>query len=604
MKDVFDDFVGEHQEALQLVAVYGSATRKTDVEGSDVDVLALVDTTKDMSQRRFDRIKNDLKELEEQNSGYELHIQPPKPLKKWWELLLESEPWVITSIEDLQAIYDPENLCDTLNTFPATEYMEGDLKAKEMLQKGLDNLEDVREEVVKDTIVELQENVVEAAQSVFRFQGKKVPEDKLENKMKENLVEDRELMTEQDIENFAEVQSYNPENIDFRKLENIFESGLQFIDQASDTIRQIEMQRREWIIEESFAEISKVCKSVLDNESNGKKLLEDFRQEYVEKGELSKEYEELLDDIIEFKDEKENGNLEELKGEKLYSTSAKVSDFKTAVENISTYNRGETNEISENREEIERSSSQYSALQEFQEKVSEQFGDIIKASWILSIEEILATEDFTVKVLVDTDQSETDNIEEFVEEAATSIKEETGYRIHPDTVTLSDYWRKLKTGDERLYSELRYATTLYDPEKIFLPVKQMVEEGRLEGTREAIQNEISSSIENVLLLRDRTKVQALNKIYKSTVALGQAMLIDEDLPVPVQKKVPEKLREELVQGSDLDEEIYEMAKHNIRYWKDYEHGKFDEITVEDLNKLRENSRTIAEGAKTRLSNGD
>lgn len=596
LRDIFQGFIDEHRESLQLVAVYGSATRKTDVEGSDIDVIALVDTSGEMKQWKFDSIKNDLEELEDGNTGYELHIQPPKSLKKWWELALQSEPWVITSIEDLQPIYDPEGLCETLKSFPTQRYMDNDLKSREMIYRGLESLEDVRYEVVKEAEQRLEENVVKAAKSIFRFQGKRVPEENLEDRLREIMVEERGLMSDEDVDDLAEVQSYDSDDIDFEKLEDAFESGLQFIDASSDTIRHLEIQRREWIVEESFAEVSEVCKNVLKKEKDGRKLIEDFREEYIEEGDLSNEYEELLEDVLRFKKEKDEGNLEEVQGEDLYSASAKITDFKTAVENVSSYSHEDEQEFAR-KEDIEEASSQYSALQKFQEKISEEFGDAIKASWILSIEQILETDDFTVKVLVDEEDVDTERLEKYLNQVESSIREETNYRIHSDTVSLPEYWRKLKGGDEGLYSELRYATTLYDPEKIFLPVKQMIEDERLEGTREAIQKEISSSIENTLLLRDRTKVQALNRIYKATVTFGQAMLVSEGFSVPVQKKVPERLREELVEEETLEKEIYDQVRENIRYWKDYEHGEFEEITADELNELHQNAKEVSRKAE-------
>lgn len=604
LEKIFEGFVQDHREALQLLAVYGSATRKTDVEGSDIDILALVDGTEDLSKRKFEKIKKDLKDIEKDNSSYELHIQPPKTLKKWWELALEAEPWVLTSMQDLQPIYDPEGLCDTLKNFPGQKHLEEDIKAKEMLQKGLERKEDVQQ-MMEEAHSELEQNIAEAAESIFRFQGKKVAEDRLEEKMRTQIVEERGLLTHKEVDRFSKVKKYDNEKTDFQKLEETFENALKFIDKASDTIRELEIQRREWIVEESFAEISKVCREALDKEIEEKRAIDEFRNAYIEEGELGEEYGELLDEVLRFKQRKDEQSLEEVKGEELYSTSAKLSDFKTAVERISSYTQTENNEIAGRRGNEEKAStSQYSALQNFQEKISEKSGDAVKASWILSIEEILETDDFTVKLLVDTEKEEKSSVEEIAEEASSSLKSETGYRIHPDVLTLSEYWRKLKAGDERLYSELRNSTTLYDPEKIFLPVKQMVEDGRLEGTREAIQEQISSAMENTLMLRERFKVQAVNKMYKATVTLGQAILVNEGLPIPVQKKVPEKMREELVKTGEMDVETYEKVKHNIRYWKDYEHGKFQEISAEDLDKAYSHLDEVSSRAETRILRSD
>jgi predicted nucleotidyltransferase/uncharacterized protein (UPF0332 family) len=595
LEEVFQNFVNEHEEALHLVAVYGSATRKTDVEGSDIDVLVLVDTTEEIPQWKFDDIRKDLEKIEEENNDYDLHIQPPKSLKKWWELALESEPWVITSIEDLQPIYDPENLSKTLKSFPS-HYMENEVKSEEMLHKGLVNLDEVKSKVVKNATNQITENVVEAAKSIFKFQGERVPRDQLEARLREDLVKQRELMSEEDVELFSRVKRYNPAEVDFKELKEIFDKGLQFIELASDTVRKLELQRREWIVEESFAEIMEICKEVLGEEDDRDGLINDFRDRYIREGDISREYEEVLEDVLRFKKEKENDTLEDVKGEKLYSTSARLSDFKAAVENVTSY-EGRGAEITEGEEKPDEVTSQYSVLNKFQKKLEEKFGDSIKASWILSIENILETEDFTVKVLVDEEEVEINELESFIEKTSISIMSDTDYRVHPDVLELSEYWRKLKAGDEALYSELRYATTLYDPEKIFLPIKQVIEDGRMEGTREAIQKDISNSVEDTIVLRDKVKLQGVNKMYNATVTFGQAMLVSKGLSVPVQKKVPEIVRKELVKEGDLDITLYEKIRHNIRYWKDYEHGRFNDISSEDLNEIYENLRKISSQAK-------
>jgi len=595
LEEIFQNYVGEHGDFLHLIAVYGSATRKTDVEGSDIDVLVLIDSSMDITKGRFDRIKRDLKQVEEENPEYNIHTQPPKTLKKWWELTLESEPWVLTSIEDIQAIYDPEGLSETLNSFPSQRYMEDDYKSREMFEKGLDNLEDIREEVINKTAEKLEENVFDAAKSIFSFQGKKVLEEDIEERIREDLVEHRQLMSQKDVDNFSKVQEYSADTISFVEFEEVFDSGLKFIDKTSETIRELEILRREKIVENSFDEVFEISRNVLNKENTNAGLIEEFRKTFIEEGDISEEYDQLLEDVLAFKKKKEKGNLEEIKGERIYSASAKVSDFKNAVENLSAYTEVENENLKE-QESGDNRRSQYSKLQNFQGKINEKFGDAVKASWILSIDEILETEDFTIKILVDTQKVKVEEVDSFLEDLSKNSDNQS-YRIHPEVLSLQNYWRKLKAGDQRLFSELRYATTLYDPEKIFLPIKEMVEEGKLEGTREAIQKQISSSIESTLLLRDRYKVQAVNKTYNVAVTMGQAMLVSRGYPVPVQKKVPEKIKEELVSNGDLAKEVYENVRYNIRYWKDYEHGEFNDISARDLDQLHKNAENIAEKAK-------
>jgi len=152
---------------------------------------------------------------------------------------------------------------------------------------------------------------------------------------------------------------------------------------------------------------------------------------------------------------------------------------------------------------------------------------------------------------------------------------------------LTDYWESIRHGSPVIFSEIRNGISIYDPSGFFVPIKKLLSQGRIPGTKEAMKELISHSPDELLNLQNRIKIDIISTIYDMVVDASQSILIVSGVSPPIPKKIPEYLRNHLVKKELISEGDVKKVENVINFWKDFEHGKIkmDDITSEKLDKL-------------------
>lgn len=190
------------------------------------------------------------------------------------------------------------------------------------------------------------------------------------------------------------------------------------------------------------------------------------------------------------------------------------------------------------------------------------------------------------------------------QEAGAKIGSEYGITVHPTFYDLTDYWNLVRHGSPVTYSEIREGIPLYDPSGFFLPLKKLLDKGKIPGTKEAMRSLIAKAPRRINKIEKKYKAQVIEQMYNAVVDAGQAILIVHGVAAPVQKDVPDTLQRHLVDEGILSERDVEQCRNVISYWKDYEHDEIERIEGEDLNDVLKDAEAFIETAEHILADID
>ncbi len=202
----------------------------------------------------------------------------------------------------------------------------------------------------------------------------------------------------------------------------------------------------------------------------------------------------------------------------------------------------------------------------------------------------------------DTKDITDDKIEEMKLEAALIAKKiYNKYKMEFITQfrLLTDYWEFIRHGNPLIFSEIRAAVPIYDPAGFFTPIKRLLEQGRIPGTKEAMKELISHSPDELLTLSKRIKLDTISSLYDMVVDASHALLIKHGVSPPIPKRVPSSLKIHLLKKKILNKKDVETVEEVIKLWKDIEHGVVNptDIKPKYLDKIIKDTISFLEKAE-------
>ncbi len=172
IKDSFKVFL-KFEPFIKLIYLYGSSTKSIKPK-QDIDILIIIDDTLEVSDLTVERIRQEVTKITYmlKKEKLLLHVQPLKSLSFWWKLLIEGEPWIITSIQNNIVIYDKDNLMPEIKKFVNKKliYSKSEL-AEKLLEKAEKTLI-LNRDLLLETALDLSDAATEAAQLLLLFDNK------------------------------------------------------------------------------------------------------------------------------------------------------------------------------------------------------------------------------------------------------------------------------------------------------------------------------------------------------------------------------------------------------------------------------------------------
>lgn len=157
---------------IEAIYVFGSSIKKKNAY--DIDVMIIVNDTKKVMDREIKVLENvcDILERSAAKKGIMFHFQPIKVLSKWWHLLIEGEPWIISSLKNILVIYDKKDMLKEVRGFIKKEHLYKKEERAEKLLERSDKTHFKNRQLLLNSIINLVNAGTEAAQILFLFDNK------------------------------------------------------------------------------------------------------------------------------------------------------------------------------------------------------------------------------------------------------------------------------------------------------------------------------------------------------------------------------------------------------------------------------------------------
>lgn len=162
----------KHKAILESVYIYGSSVVKK--TGYDIDIMVIINDTKSISKEEVEAIERVCGAIEDKGKkdGLIFHFQPPKLLSRWWYLLIEGVPWIISSLKNIIVIYDKKGITKEVRDFIKKEHLyKKEEKSERMMEKSDSTIQKNRR-LLLDSITNLADASTEAAQILLLFDNK------------------------------------------------------------------------------------------------------------------------------------------------------------------------------------------------------------------------------------------------------------------------------------------------------------------------------------------------------------------------------------------------------------------------------------------------
>lgn len=233
------------------------------------------------------------------------------------------------------------------------------------------------------------------------------------------------------------------------------------------------------------------------------------------------------------------------------------------------------------------------AVKHFSEEIAARYKEIVKAVWLVTDKE-----SHTAIVLLDDtnvqDKMSLDIVKGELTLTAKKIEKEKGVGLELVFYALTDYWGLIRHGSPVTFSEIREGIPIYDPSGFFTPIKKLLEQGRIPGTKEAMKSLLEEAPLRLLRIERMHLLRVVDELASAAVDSGQAVLMLIGVSPPVPREVGEKLRTHFVDKNLLESEYPKYCDTLIKFSKDVEHKKVEHVSGEEIDELLDMSVRFVE----------
>ncbi|MFA5992820.1 MAG: nucleotidyltransferase domain-containing protein [Candidatus Pacearchaeota archaeon] len=158
-------------------------------------------------------------------------------------------------------------------------------------------------------------------------------------------------------------------------------------------------------------------------------------------------------------------------------------------------------------------------------------------------------------------------------------------KLEPQIYLLTDFWESVKDAHPVMFTFIRDGIPLYD-RGTFIPWKLLLKMGKIKPSPEAIDMFMSMGDKVEKTAQRRLLDIVVGDIYWGVITPSQALLMLYGLPPPVPKDTAEIFKKTFViEEKVLEKKYADILDNIIKIYKDYEHGKINEIDGVTVDKL-------------------
>jgi predicted nucleotidyltransferase/uncharacterized protein (UPF0332 family) len=219
---------------------------------------------------------------------------------------------------------------------------------------------------------------------------------------------------------------------------------------------------------------------------------------------------------------------------------------------------------------------------DFAVKIYKKFDKIVKSIVLFGSstkQNAVPGSDIDIMILIDDASVKWDQeLIAWYREELEKIIQESPYKksLHINTIKLTTWWEDLMRGDPVVLNILRYGEALIDAGGFFNPIKQLLIDGKIKSTPEAIY----SCLQRAPLHFARSKMAELGAIeglYWAMVDSAHAALIAANVSPPSPEHIPGELRTNFVNSGKLKMKYVDWFRDLNILHKKISHGEITDL---------------------------
>ncbi len=181
-------------------------------------------------------------------------------------------------------------------------------------------------------------------------------------------------------------------------------------------------------------------------------------------------------------------------------------------------------------------------------------------------------------ILNDATQKLTQEVIANIDAEINKIAKEISERISVQpSYTLTEFWDYVRQGHPIIYNFIKEGIPLYG-EEFFVPIKKLLEMGKITPTREAIQKYIESAPKKLMRAKAVKLLMIAEDCYYAMIDTAQAVLMFMGIEPPVPSKVADALENYLVKPGLIEKKYADWVREIVELRKKIEHRELTEVS--------------------------
>ncbi|MBN2095385.1 MAG: nucleotidyltransferase domain-containing protein [Candidatus Aenigmarchaeota archaeon] len=204
--------------------------------------------------------------------------------------------------------------------------------------------------------------------------------------------------------------------------------------------------------------------------------------------------------------------------------------------------------------------------------------------------ELTKGSDVDILVIVDdTSEKFTPNLLDYLSEEMSALsrkgQEVIGVDLHfQSPKPLSIWWDLLRSGEPWVTTAISDAYVVYDPSDYVTPLKTLINQGRIHGTREKAQALIERAPYRLKEARRVLLEDITAEMLCAMAETAQAVLMFYGVPPPAAKNLGFELRKYFIDTKMLDPRAVEYYEDFFEFTEKISHGEITRVTGKDIKK--------------------
>jgi predicted nucleotidyltransferase len=162
---------------------------------------------------------------------------------------------------------------------------------------------------------------------------------------------------------------------------------------------------------------------------------------------------------------------------------------------------------------------------------------------------------------------------------------------------LTDFWDRVKNAEPVAFTFIRDGIPMYD-RGTFIPWKLLLRMGKIKPSPESVDMFMKSGEQTKDLLK-RRMLDAMVDVYWGIVTPTQALMMLAGQGVPEPKAIVSEVKKILVDKEKLmSQSDLKTLEKVVKYYKDYEHGKLNNISGAEIDELKKDGEVYVKKMKS------